>query len=280
MIDAPEGSAIDSFSSHLQHLDVLSMKFDVHHGFQESSFGGFSAATLPSMQVLTYLTGWLSVENLQQLGQLTRLQQLSIAVPIRMLSQHNMAIGPSSVPRLVFPTSLTYLGIGSRAEAGVLSLVPTGLRDLWLDEVAEGPAERPGSLLSCMSRLQHLTQLSLKCSGSLNWPPASRAYSALTASSHLVEVGLYDFRPPQGVWPHVFPAGRKQPHLTCLSLSHLGGDEVDMALWGATDLSSLVSCCPNMGDLTGITLQYGSHVSELQQLAALTKLHAHYPPND
>jgi hypothetical protein len=203
MIDAPEGSAIDSFSSHLQHLDVLSMKFDVHHGFQESSFGGFSAATLPSMQVLTYLTGWLSVENLQQLGQLTRLQQLSIAVPIRMLSQHNMAIGPSSVPRLVFPTSLTYLGIGSRAEAGVLSLVPTGLRDLWVDEVAEGPAERPGSLLSCMSRLQHLTQLSLKCSGSLNWPPASWAYSALTASSHLVEVGLYDFRPPQGVWPHI-----------------------------------------------------------------------------
>jgi hypothetical protein len=270
--DAPEGSVIDSLSSlvHLQHLDVRAMKFVANRGV-ECALGGFSGATLPCLQHLTAFTGWLSVENMQQLGELSCLKQLNFAV------ESSIAIGPSSVPGLVFPSSLTYLCSGTGVEAGLLSLVPSGLRALRLDEVAEGPAEGPSSLLSCMSRLQHLTQLVLECGDTLDWPPASCAYSALTASSHLVQVGWHGFELPQGAWSHVFPFKCKQLHLTCLYLSRQ--DEDDMA-WSAAEVSNLVSCCPNLRELNGIILEYGPHVSELQQLSALTKLHAHYPSND
>lgn len=228
---------IDGFSSlvHLQHLDVQTMKLTANNQFYECSTGGFSGATLPHLQHLTSLTARLSVENLQQLGELSCLQQLSFAV------DGNVAIGPSHVPGLAFPASLTYLGIGSDTEAGVLSLVPTGLRGLWLERVADGPVEGPSSLLYCMSQLQHLTMLSVKCSSSLNWPAASSAYSALTASSNLADMRLYRCNLPKGVWPHVWSAARKQPHLARLTFSPADPNAVDMAVWGATDMYSLVS---------------------------------------
>jgi hypothetical protein len=76
------------------------------------------------------------------------------------------------------------------------------------------------------------------------------------------------------VWPHVFPASRKLLHLTRLWF----GDElfsqhdVLPSSWGAADLSSLVSCCPNLQVIDCMSLLHGSHVSELRKLPALTNV--------
>jgi hypothetical protein len=218
IIDAPKGAVIDSFSSlvHLHHLDVLVAKpssaaENEDPGVTLYRSGGLSSATLPCLQHLTHLSSCLSVENLLQLGDLTRLQQQAFAVPPQQQKWVARAItfGPSSVPGLVFPASLTSLTICSEVDTGVLSLVPTWLLSLRLQCVIEGPAQGPGLLLSCMSGLQRLTQVSLDCCIGVNWPPPSAAYSALTASSNLADLGLRVPNLPKGVWPHIFPTARK-----------------------------------------------------------------------
>lgn len=124
---------------------------------------GLSDVTLPRLKHLTYLRlHGSSSHNLLQLKQLTSLSTLVISHTC------DVAVGPSSVPGLALPASLKAL-LWFPVEAGLLSLVPTGLQDLQV-ECAEGPAEGAGSLLSGMSPLQHLTELSLEVCGSLAWP--------------------------------------------------------------------------------------------------------------
>lgn len=43
---------------------------------------------------------------------------------------------------------------------------------------------------------------------------------------------------------------------------------------GASDVRSLVRCCPNLCMIEGLPLQHGSHVTELHKLTALTNLRA------
>jgi hypothetical protein len=198
-IDVPEGGEVDSLSS-LMHLESLHLvPTNVQH------MGGLSSATLPRLQHLTYLkVDSLSVENLLQLGGLISLQELHLVVA------GDTVIGPSSVPGLVFPTSLQKLELGSSVEAGILSLVPTRLQELQLVGEIEGPAEGPGSLLSCMPRLQHLTRLNVR--GHCAWAPLGPIYSALTASSNLMHLELSRTLCPGGIGPFVFPAGRQLRH--------------------------------------------------------------------
>lgn len=101
----------------------------------------------------------------------------------------NTAVVRSSTS-LVFPASLVVLDVHSSVEAGVLSLLPTGLKGLQLDCGVQGPIDGSGVLLSGMGRLQHLTRLDLTCSEELVWPAVGPAYSALTASSSLVVLAL------------------------------------------------------------------------------------------
>jgi hypothetical protein len=106
MLDVVEGRAYDgSLSSlvHLQHLHVGS-----------NSFLGLSVTTLPRLQHLTYLyVNRLSIDNLLQLSGLTSLQKLSLN------ADDEITIGPSSVPGLAFPASLSRLGLWSPVEPGI-----------------------------------------------------------------------------------------------------------------------------------------------------------------
>jgi hypothetical protein len=269
-IDAPAGAVLGSLSNlvHLQHLSVLPKVEMVDH-----CVGGLSSATLPRLHRLTRISVHsLSVENLLQLGGLTNLQVLQMSAP------GDIFVGPSSVPGFALPASLNELVLGSPVEAGILSVVPTELQELYIDCELRGPAEGPGSLLHGIASLDHLTRLVVNSPHGLNWPPPGPAYSALTASSNLQALYMYNTRPPAGVWPYVFPAARILPHLTvlrCFDFAHVGEPDPPSA-WGAGDLQHLISCCPNLYVISGIDLQHGQHVCELQELTALTCLDAYY----
>jgi hypothetical protein len=260
---------LDRLSSlvHLQHLMVKP---------SSNCIEGLSEATLPRMPHLTYLhVDGLSTENLTQLGLLTSLQELVLQVA-RDVSGDPLGpafVGPSSVPGLVFPASLTKLELLCEVEPTLLSLLPAGLQDLNMGAV-DGPVQGPGSLLYCMAALQQLTKLDV--SRNQDWPPASLGYSAFTASSNLMSLGLAHYYLPAGVWPHVFPATRKLLQLTCLRFLDDWDDFLLLSAWGAVDVSCLVSCCPNLQRIENICLQHGRHVSELHKLTALTRLSVTY----
>jgi hypothetical protein len=213
IIDAPDGAVVDSLSSlvHLQHLRVVP-------SHRTHSFGGFSSSTLPHLTHLTRLgVRCLSYESLAQLGGLTNLQQLHLFAAAHGTIGPTTVIGPGSSPGLTFPASLTRFETDSRVEAETLSLLPAGLKYLHLfDCVVEGPATGPGSMWSYLDRLQQLTRLELYLH---SWPPASPAYSALTASSGLVSLSASHAILPARIWPHVFPPARKLLHLTQLSFA-------------------------------------------------------------
>jgi hypothetical protein len=219
----------------------------------------------------------LSVDNLAQLGGLTKLQELQLR------ADDSVAVGPGSVPRLALPASLTRLELCSPVEAGLLSLVPAGLKDFTLRTFVHGAADCT-LVLSAMARLQHLTQLVLSQVGDLNWPPAGPAYSALTASSNLVELSAF-FRKelPSGIWQHVFPANCRLPHLTRLGLYVPESEDAEPVLsgaWGTPDVASFVRCCPNVVEIRSLFLQHGPEVSsQLQQLTSLAALEVHYVPS-
>jgi hypothetical protein len=156
------------------------------------------------------------------------------------------------------------------------------LQDLWIECDISSPAEGPGSFLSGMARLQHLTRLHVQPQWDLEleWPLAGPAYSALTVSSNLVSLELHNLRlPDECVWQHVFPAAHKLPQLTCLYIDdgyRAWGALPPPSAWDAADVSSLVGCCPNISSVDTITLQHGTHVSELQKLKGLTDLCVYY----
>ena len=267
-ITALSAGVVDGLASleHLQHLTVR----HTSHFLARDDVEGLSQATLPSLTELTYL--WvenLSRENLTQLGGLTNLQELHL----RALEHYDdPSVGPSSVPGLVLPASLSKLELHSEVEVGLLSLIPAGLKVLGVHCSYEGPTDGPMSLLSCMARLQDLTEVELFV---YQWPPAGPAYSALTASSSLVSLVLSHDAMPEGVWPHVFPASRTMLQLTELGFRYPREDIVPCP-WGAADLTRLIACCPNLLKVADITLQYGPHVSELHKLTSLTNLGMYY----
>ena len=244
-----------------------------------------SRGTLPCLTRLTSLrVGELAaVEVLAELGALTNLQELTFYANGEGNASRT-TIGPSTVPGLEFPTSLTELVLATRIEARLLSLAPEGLLTLCVAGVVEGPAEGPGSFLSCIARLQHLTELNIEPFGRINWPPPGPAYSALTASSNLESLCLGASQPPVGVWSYVFPASHKLPHLTSLCLQEETYD-VEWATpppaWGAAELSNLVSCCPNLCEVyPEWYMQPGLHVSELHKLTGFTWLNVNYRAYD
>jgi hypothetical protein len=221
----------------------------------------------------------LSIENVAQLVGLTSLQELHLSARQEGIPSEEPAVGLSSIPGLVLPASLTKLVLSSPVEAGILSAAPAGLQDLQVGCTVEGPPAGPGSFLSCMARLQSLTRLSIE-PVSLAWPPPGPAYSALTASSSLVELDLSDIELPTGVWSYVFPASCKLLHLTSL-LFGAWHDNIDDAIvslprWSAADFVSLVSCCPSLRCAENLFLQPGLHVSELHKLTALTRVGLYY----
>jgi hypothetical protein len=258
-----EGAVVDCLSNlvHLQHL-VL----------RAGNPAWLCSATLHGMQHLTHLNVHsLPADNLLQLGALTKLQQLHLR------AVGGTLVGPSRVPNVALPVSLTKLVLVSPIKAGLLLSIPAGLQHLGIADVSEGPDEGPPLFLPGMSRLQHLTCLRVD-GRDMDWPPVGPAYSALAASSKLVDFSMRDADLPQGTWAALFCAERKLPHLTYLNLYNdvYGDDYVVGLAWNASDVRSLVSCCPNLRAIASVSLQHGLHVSVLHKLTALTMMHMIY----
>lgn len=141
----------------------------------------------------------------------------------------------------------------------------------------EGGATGAGKLLNNLHGLKNLAYLEMEIISPM--PPASPDYAALTASSKLESLRLWDWRLPESVWQHVFTP---QQHLPCLEVLYTrdlwteGSDPQITPRWTLLDLSNVVGCCPALEELD-ISLQAGSHsVSVLGQLSALTCLGAWY----
>jgi hypothetical protein len=275
--DMPQGGIVDCGLSRLVHLQYLDL---VPINYGATRCVGLSSSVLPCLQHLTFLKViHLSIENVAQLGGLTCLQELHLSARKEGFASEEPAVGPSSVPGLELPASLTKLVLSSPVEGAILSAAPAGLQDLQVGCSVEGPAEGLGSFLSCMARLQSLTRLII-APVSIALPPPGPAYSALTASSSLVELDLSDAELPTGVWPYVFPSSCKLPHLTSL-LFGAWHDNIDDAVvthprWSAADFPSLVSCCPSLRCVENMFLQPGLHVSELHKLTSLTHVGLYY----
>jgi hypothetical protein len=261
--DAAVELNILSLLVHLQHLELMPLI--------PTEGCTLSVPTLPRLEHLTHLNvHTLSAENLTQLGALTKLQELELSANIT-------PVGPSTVPGLAFPASLTklVLGSGTAVEAAVLSLVPTELQHLAIECEVEGPAEGPGSFLSGMARLQCLTYLDLSSSNPISdLPPAGPAYAALTASSKLVELKLLAGLLPDEAWRYMFHKAGMLPHLTSLIKcdENFGGSQVVPSPWGISDLWGVVEACPNLCELPHVYMQHGDHVEWLQRLTRVTSV--------
>jgi hypothetical protein len=274
IMDAPEavdgGVLVDCCLSnlvHLQHFRVVPFR----HFKPSADLYDFK---LPHLQHLKYVKLHCQfVNSLLQLSNLTSMQELHLFVSDEYLA------GLTDLPSLVMPTALQSLVLLSNMEASLLSSVPSGLKHLRAEGDLQGPAEGPGSFLSCMARLQHLTSFVMAprdgvLYGGVDWPFPCPQYSALTASSSLVRLQLHN--PPGGIWQDVFPTTRTLPHLTSFSVAPHIDAPTEQPYWNQGDLVSLISCCPNLCSVDGISVQHGAHVSELRKLTALTRLYVHY----
>lgn len=166
-----------------------------------------SNATLACWKHLTYPTfDRLSSGNLLQLAALSRLKQLNL------LAGYDVAVGPSRIPGLLLPASVETLLLSSPVEAGILSLVPTGLQELQVLYAVRCPVYEPDAFVPSLRRLRQLTQLKLHPRRGIDWPAAGPAFYALTASTNLVHLDIVDADFPEGVWRHVFSPRHKLPH--------------------------------------------------------------------
>jgi hypothetical protein len=129
--------------------------------------------------------------------------------------------------------------------------------------------------LQLLSQLQHMQQLTClivhECFRKRHFYPPAAAYAALTASSQLQHLDISRSYVPEGVWQHMFIAGRQLPHLQKLNIAHVDhpGDGIPAAPEG----SRLVSCCPGLQSLDMQGLQHSAGLfSALQGLSGLHRL--------
>lgn len=100
-------------------------------------------------------------------------------------------------------------------------------------------------------------------------PPAA-AYTALTASSTLQHLHVAGYRLPPGVWQHVLPAGRQLPQLRVLRAEEC----CTQFPWTHADTTRLVSCCPNLQDLSMRERRVPMAADALHPLSSLRQLTA------
>jgi hypothetical protein len=162
--------------------------------------------------------------------------------------------------------------VGGDLEPSCLLPLTTGLTRLSLEDIILQPESGPlgvSQLLQLLAQLTALRDLSLS-SIEGDWPQQQLAqYSALTASSNLQELRMYDCDIPGAAWLHVLPAGRKLPQLRLFSRWEYG-----RAACGAADIARLISCCPAVEDLN-FTPAADASLAPLQSLSALTRLVIH-----
>ena len=173
-------------------------------------------------------------------------------------------------------TSLQLSGVDS----GAFELEPTALagktrlHHLQLDVgyLLGSGATGAARLLSQLQHMQQLTCLIVhECFRKKSSYPPATAYAALTASSKLQHLDISRSYVPEGVWQHMFPAGRQLPHLQKLNIAHV--DHPGGAVAAAPEGSRLASCCPALQSLDMPGLQHSAELfSALQGLSGLHRL--------
>lgn len=135
-----------------------------------------------------------------------------------------------------------------------------------------GNNEGAKALLPQLAAMQQLTHLDVGDTLEMEEDGDVSAFSALIASSRLQELHVRERKLPEGVWEHIFPAGRVLPvlrHLTCgvrmaPSSTRLASSEVER----------LVHCCPALQRLSFAVEVYGVELGPLSQLTQLQHLWA------
>jgi hypothetical protein len=263
LIDGWEGlAALPTGLEHLSIVGVLPARVAYTQPTLHNVDGvaGFPTAILQQLQHLTYLElGRMFLQGpdsgsltLQPLQALTRLADLRI---------DEDAAGLINASMLSSACFLTHLELQScSVEPGALA-GKTRLQHMDLSECTwEGGAGALAPMLSYMQHMQQLTHLCLEDSLTAvdDTNPRPAAFSALTVSSKLQHLNVRYCTLPTGVWPHIFPIGRRLPHLRSLDISLLHQPSGGRA--AAPEGSRLVSCCPGLQqlDMQGIDYQYDS----------------------
>jgi hypothetical protein len=231
--------------------------------------GVLPAAGLEQLQQLTYLE--LSGVDIQgpckAFQALTRLADLRLSACDNRVTA-NMLSAAHHLTRL----ELSRGTFEPSALAGKSRLQHLGLNGFTIPRDAGDVAQ----LLSHVQQLNQLTHL-LMChmpACGLGDPPAA-AYSALTASSKLQHLDVSWCMLPAGALQHLFPAGRKLPHLQELDMAYVKqpGELGDICA-AAPAGSRLVSCCPGLRCLSMQGLQCSSDLlAPMQGLSGLHSLH-------
>jgi hypothetical protein len=206
------------------------------------------------------------------------LQALTGLVDLQLVATAGVQFGDEDIPTasiLAGMHRLTCLALhGCKMEPGVLA-DKTQLQRLDCFMVSiSGGATGVSQLLSNLQHMQQLTTLYLAYTLRTveEASPPAAAYSALTASSKLVDLVLTRSRLPAGAWQHVFPTGRQLPHLQELKISWCRQYQQDDA--SAPDGSRLVSCCPGLQTLHMQGLPYSAEwLTALQRLSELHTLY-------
>lgn len=146
----------------------------------------------------------------------------------------------------------------------------TSVRYLCLmDCTIAGDSAGVTEFMSHLGELKQLTYLNLM--SSLRFVALVASYSALTASSNLQQMDLQTCVLPEGVWQHMFPTGRRLPHLQWLIIEYV---RTPSGVASTTpDGGSLVSCCPVLQILQMDGLKHSAGLlSSLTGLSSLTHL--------
>lgn len=185
-------------------------------------------------------------------------------------------------------TSLLQLTVQKGAVSPALLAGFTKLQQLALQECRLLPSpdadgrqtDGATALLEVLPKLQQLQLLQLYLTPPALYAVPPQRFSALTASSQLTYLELQARGVPllpQGAVQHMFPARRQLSQLQCLTLSgtdYYNGDDHDDYIgdaWGlrASDLSSIVTCCPG---LTALSLVHAVDIQDLDMLPPLLQL--------
>lgn len=223
---------------------------------------------------------------MQPLGALTLLVDLRLCV---WMPGEPAYVSSSMLSSLQCLTLLELTGCNleftSKTLACLSQLQHLQLRAGYIRGAEDGYAE----LLSGLQQLSQLTTLAfIACMMDTEETyPVAAAFSALTASSKLRNLTISECMLPEGIWQHVFPTGRRLPHLTSLDISH-PKDEDDSEdssedaedpcedPVAAPDAEYLVRCCPGLLSLNMLGLQSSTEsLATLQELTKLQKLCFH-----
>jgi hypothetical protein len=300
LLDGAAGlAAALSLLSGLEHLSIET-DCDMACNKEAGAFPPSVLSAVEQLQQLTYLKLDCCVEGassqegstLQPLGSLTRLLQLHLAVRVTEDSPTLAYVDDSVLSSLQHLTCLELQGNIAMSSNSLARM--SQLQHLDLSGYVRGAEAGFAELLSGLQHLTQLTALALcSCDMDTEVPyPMSAAFSALTASSTLRNLDVSECLLPEGVWEHVFPTGRKLPHLTSMDISHPkdlhedaenasedspedSEDPYDDPV-EAPDAERLVSCCPGLLSLNMLGLKCSTEsLTPLQGLSALQQLYLH-----